>query len=133
MRECLEAKFVDAHENLCDSVGGLQLVLAVMVFGKEGYERDKSTQNVVNYERSMVKRGVVKFDDSELHLASHRIWPHLFQPCSFHSSLHFVYSYVFQIPPFQEPSPPKPIAHHGCILFVSLLKMTKIASNIVAL
>jgi hypothetical protein len=68
MRQCLEAKFVDAHENLCDSVGGLQLVLAVMVFGKEGSERDKST--------------------------------HLFLPCSFHSSLHFVYSYLFQIPPF---------------------------------
>jgi hypothetical protein len=43
MRQWLEAKFVDAHENLCDSVGGLQLVLAVMVFGKEGYGREKST------------------------------------------------------------------------------------------
>jgi hypothetical protein len=62
MRQCIEAKFVDADENLCDSVGILQLVLAVMVFGKEGYRRDKSTQNVVYYEMSMVERGVAKFE-----------------------------------------------------------------------
>jgi hypothetical protein len=55
MCQCLEAKFVDAHEKLSDSVGGLQLVLAMTVLGKEGYGRDKSTQNVVNYERNMVK------------------------------------------------------------------------------
>jgi hypothetical protein len=92
IRQCLEAKFVDAHEKLCDSVGGLQLVLAVTVLGNEGFGRDKSTQNVVKYERNMVERGVSKFDDSQLHLAIHRIWPHIFQPCSFHTSLHFVYS-----------------------------------------
>jgi hypothetical protein len=92
MRQCLKAKFVDAHENLCDSVGGLQLILAVTVIGKEEFGRDKSTENVVNYERNMVERGVAKFDDSQLHLAGHRIWPHLFQSCSFHSSLHFLYS-----------------------------------------
>jgi hypothetical protein len=88
----LEAKFVDAHEKLCDSVSGLQLVLAVTVLGKEGSGRDKSTENVVNYERNMVERGVAKFDDSQFHLASHQIWPQLFQPCSFHSSLHILYS-----------------------------------------
>jgi hypothetical protein len=65
MRQCLEEKFVDAHENLCNSVGGLQLVLAVTVLGKEGSGRDKSTQNVVNYKRNMVERVVAKFDDSQ--------------------------------------------------------------------
>ena len=40
MPQCLEAKFVDAHEKLCDSVGGLQLVLAMTVLGKEGFGRD---------------------------------------------------------------------------------------------
>jgi hypothetical protein len=50
------------------SVGGLQLVLAVTVLGNEGSGRDKSTQNVVNYERNIVERGVAKFDDSQLHL-----------------------------------------------------------------
>jgi len=64
MRQCLEAKFMDAHENLCDSVDDLQLVLAVTVFGKEGCERDKSTQNVVNNKRNMVERDMSKFDDS---------------------------------------------------------------------
>jgi hypothetical protein len=67
MRQCLEAKFVDAYENLCDSVDGLQLVLAVTVLGKEGFGRDKSIQNLVNYERSMVEGGVAKFDDSQLY------------------------------------------------------------------
>jgi hypothetical protein len=100
MRQCLEEKFMDARENLCDTVGGLQLVLVVMVLGKEGSGRDKSIQNVENYERNMVERGVAKFDDLQAEVGSHRIWPHLFQPCSFHSSLHFVYSYLFQIPPF---------------------------------
>jgi hypothetical protein len=38
----------------------------VTVLGKEGSGRDKSTQNVVNYERNMVERGVSKFDDSNL-------------------------------------------------------------------
>jgi hypothetical protein len=74
MRQCLEAKFVDAHENLCDSVGGLQLVLAVTVLGKEGSGRDKSTQNIMNYERNMVERGVAKFDDSHLHLGKDGIY-----------------------------------------------------------
>jgi hypothetical protein len=92
MRQCLETKFVDAHENLCDSVSGLQLVLAVTVLGKEGSGRHKSTQNVVNYERSMVERGVAKFDDSQLHLGK-----------------------------------------DGIYIFVSLLKRTKISSNILAL
>ena len=68
---------------------------------KEGSGRDKSTQNVVNNERSVVERGVAKFDASQGEVGSHRIWTHLFQPCPFHSSLHFVYSYLFQIPPFQ--------------------------------
>jgi hypothetical protein len=62
MRQCLEAKFMDAHENLCDSVDDLQLVLVVPVFEKEGCGRDKSTQNVVNYEKNMVERGVAKFN-----------------------------------------------------------------------
>jgi hypothetical protein len=74
MRQCLEAKFVDAHENLCDSVSGLQLVLAVTVLGNEGSGRDKSTQNIVNYERIMVERGVAKFDDSQLHLGKDGIY-----------------------------------------------------------
>jgi hypothetical protein len=74
MRQCLEAKFMDAYENLCDSVGDLQLVLAVPVIGKEGCGRDKSTQNVVNYERNMVERGVVKFDGSQLHLRKDGIY-----------------------------------------------------------
>ena len=38
------------------------------VFEKEGCGRNKSTQNVVNYERNIVERGVAKFDDSQLHL-----------------------------------------------------------------
>jgi hypothetical protein len=74
MRQYLEAKLVDAHENLCDSVGGLQLVLAVTVLGKEGSERDKSTQNLVNYERSMVEGGVAKFDDSQFYLGKDGIY-----------------------------------------------------------
>jgi hypothetical protein len=36
----------------------------VTVLGKEASGRHKSTQNVVNYERNMVERGVSKFDDS---------------------------------------------------------------------
>jgi hypothetical protein len=36
----------------------------VTVLGKEGCGRDKRLQNVVNYERNMVERGVSKFDDS---------------------------------------------------------------------
>jgi hypothetical protein len=74
MCQCLEAKFADAHENLCDSVGGLQLVLAVTVLGNEGSGRDKSTQNVVNYERNMVERGVAKFDVSQLHMGKDEIY-----------------------------------------------------------
>jgi hypothetical protein len=34
------------------------------VLGKEGCGRDKSTQNVVNYERNIIERDVSKFDDS---------------------------------------------------------------------
>jgi hypothetical protein len=74
MRQYLAAKFVDAHENLSDSVGGLQLVLAVTVLGKEGFGRDKSTQNLVNYERSMDEGGVAKFDDSQLYLRKDEIY-----------------------------------------------------------
>jgi hypothetical protein len=74
MCQCLEAKFVDAHENLCGSVDGLQLVLAVTVLGKEGSGKDKSTQNVVNNERKIVERGVAKFDDSQLYLGKDGIY-----------------------------------------------------------
>jgi hypothetical protein len=70
MWQGLGTKFIDAHEILCDSVGDLQLVLAVTVLGKEGCGRDKSIQNVVNYKRNMVERGVAKFDDSQLHLGT---------------------------------------------------------------
>jgi hypothetical protein len=38
----------------------------VTVLGKEGSGRDKSTQNVVNNERSMVERGMAKFESSNL-------------------------------------------------------------------
>ena len=74
MRQCLEAKLVDAHGNLCDLVSGLQLVLAVAVLGKEESERRKSTQNLVNHERSMVEGGVAKFDESQLYLGKDGIY-----------------------------------------------------------
>jgi hypothetical protein len=74
MRQCLKAKFMDAHENLCDSVGDLQLVLAVTILGNEGCRRDKNTQNVVKCERNMIERSVAKFDDSQLHLRKYRIY-----------------------------------------------------------
>jgi hypothetical protein len=70
----------------------LQLVLAVTVLGKEGCERDKSTQNVVNNERNMVEGGVAKFDDYQLTCVK-----------------------------------------MGSIFFMSLLKRTRISSNILAL
>jgi hypothetical protein len=37
-----------------------------MVLGKEEFGRDKSTQNLMNYERSMDEGDVAKFDDSNL-------------------------------------------------------------------
>lgn len=74
MRQCLEAKLMDAHGNLCDSVGGLQLVLAVAVLGKEESGRGKSTQDFVNNERGMAEGGVAKFDDSQLYLGKDGIY-----------------------------------------------------------
>jgi hypothetical protein len=38
----------------------------VTVLGKEGSGKDKSTQNLLNYERSMDEGGVAKFDDYQV-------------------------------------------------------------------
>lgn len=48
-------------------MGGLQLVLVVMV-GKEESGIGKSTQNLVNYEMSVVEGCIAKFDDSHFYL-----------------------------------------------------------------